>query len=573
MAPAQNTSSETSPLLAKPFEETVDSSATVASEPPSRDAKTSNDGHDADGNALERQTTDEGRKKQFEGMPDVKSKMPYIFPALAIGVFLAAADQTIIVSSYGTIGSDLGALNKTSWIGTAYFLTLTSFQPLYGKLSDIFSRTSCLLTAYLIFGLGCLFCGLAQDMNQLIAARAFAGIGGGGMTTVVSILLSDVIPLKERGTWQGYINIIYASGAGAGAPMGGVFADGPGWRWSFLFQPPLCLIAFIAVGLVLKMPPKEHQTKQNWRAKFRRVDFLGALTLVLAVFCLVFAFDRGSNLAWSDKYTLIAICVAVPLFGLFLFVEMKVAAEPFAPGHIILERSLFASYLCNFFAFSGWMAVIFYVPLYFQAVNGYSAAKSGLLLLPGIAGGVSGSLFGGYYMRRTGKYYWLTVIAYANLVVGSSVVLLFSGLLVRNDIGIVIGLTICGLSNGIGVTSSLIALISNAAREDQAIATACSYLFRALGSTTGLSLSSTVANQTLRAQLRARLSGSDATTIEKGVRQSLKYIQTLKPELRTAVRQAYSVSTRGAIAVDVGLVAGAALAAWFIREKPLSGGH
>lgn len=116
-------------------------------------------------------------------------------------------------------------------IVTSYFLTLTSFQPLYGKLSDIFSRKSCLLVAYIIFGLGCLFCGLAQDINQLVAARALAGVGGGGMTVVVSILLSDAIPLKDRGTWQGYINIVYAAGAGIGAPMGGFLADGIGWRW------------------------------------------------------------------------------------------------------------------------------------------------------------------------------------------------------------------------------------------------------------------------------------------------------------------------------------------------------
>jgi MFS family permease len=131
------------------------------------------------------------------------------------------ADGTIIVASYGKIGSDLGALNQTSWIANAYFLSLTAFQPLYGKLSDIFGRKSCLLFAYFIFGTGCLFCGIAQDINQLILARAYAGIGGGGMTTIVSIILSDVVTLRERGQWQGYINIFYALGASSGAPLGG----------------------------------------------------------------------------------------------------------------------------------------------------------------------------------------------------------------------------------------------------------------------------------------------------------------------------------------------------------------
>ena len=147
----------------------------------------------------------------------------------------------------------------------SYFLTLTSFQPLYGKLSDIFGRKAALQSGYAIFGLGCILCGLARNMNELIAARVrrmheeryrnahiiqvFAGIGGGGMTTVVSILLSDIVTLRERGVWQGIINIIYASGAGCGAPLGtclaytdiltrnaddysgGFLADSIGWRW------------------------------------------------------------------------------------------------------------------------------------------------------------------------------------------------------------------------------------------------------------------------------------------------------------------------------------------------------
>ena len=184
-----------------------------------------------DGADLERQTSLEGRQQQYEGMPEVKKRMKYILPALGIGIYLSAADQTIIVSSYGKIGSELKALNRTSWIATAYFLTLTSIQPLYGKLSDIFGRKVCLLFGYVIFGIGCLFCGLAQDMSQLIAARAFAGIGGAGMTTVVSILLSDIVPLRERGKWQGYLNIIYAAGASSGAPLGGILADYIGWRW------------------------------------------------------------------------------------------------------------------------------------------------------------------------------------------------------------------------------------------------------------------------------------------------------------------------------------------------------
>lgn len=129
------------------------------------------------------------------------------------------------------MGNDLNALNSVGWVATSYLLTLTCAQPLYGKLSDIFGRKEALLFGYAVFGLGSLFCGIAQTMAQLCIARAVAGIGGGGMTAVVSILITDIVPLRERGIWQGYINLIYAVGTSTGAPLGGLLADSIGWRW------------------------------------------------------------------------------------------------------------------------------------------------------------------------------------------------------------------------------------------------------------------------------------------------------------------------------------------------------
>ncbi|TKA55103.1 hypothetical protein B0A49_10823 [Cryomyces minteri] len=530
-----------------------------------------------DGGDLERQSTTASaadRKRKAEGLPDVKKKMKYILPALAIGIFLSAADQTIILDCYGvSLRAYTPSTNKSREVlrvpgSSRYFLTLTSFQPLYGKLSDIFTRKSCLLFAYLVFGLGCLFCGLARNMNELIAARAFAGIGGGGMTTVVSILLSDTVPLRERGKWQGYVNIIYATGAGVGAPLGGILADYIGWRWAFLFQAPLCLVAFLAVSMILKLPARD---QSNWKAKLRRIDFLGAVILIAAVFTLLLGLDRGSNVSWRDKVTLVALCTSLPLFAIFIGVEMKVAAEPFAPGHIIFERTLFACYLCNFFSFCGWLAALFYIPLFFQAVDGLSATQAGVRLIPGIICGVSGSLFAGFYMQRTAKYYWLTVIAYSCLVIGMTTIFLFSGIIANSTLGMIAGMCVCGFSNGIGVTTSLIALIANSSHEDQAVATACSYLFRSLGSVFGVSLSATVANATLRSSLVDALgSGTAAADIAARVRESLGYIGTLEPAVRDLVRQCYAKSTRAAFGLEIGLVAGAAVAAWFIRERALS---
>ncbi|KAL8888149.1 MAG: hypothetical protein Q9215_004365 [Flavoplaca cf. flavocitrina] len=504
---------------------------------------------------------------EYQGMPEVRARLKYILPAVAIGIFLSAADQTLIVTMYGKIGSDLKALNKTSWVSTAYFLTLSSFQPLYGKLSDIFGRKPALLFAYAIFGIGCLFCGLARDMNELIAARAFAGLGGGGMTTVVSILMSDIVPLRERGTWQGVINIIYATGAGCGAPLGGILADLFNWRWAFLAQAPMCALAIVSVILTLHLPEKQ---SESWKKKLARVDFPGAFVLVSAVFALLLGLDRGSNVSWSIPIAYVPLALSLPLFTLFGLVEQRFAAEPFAPSRIIWDRGLVACYFCNFFSFAGYLAVLFYLPLFFQAVDGYTATQASVRLLPAIIAGVSGSLFGGILMQRTGKYYWLTVVAYTLLLTGVLVVMLCANVVVNNTYGIAVGLVLSGFGNGIGVTSSLIGLIANAAQEDQAVATACSYLFRSLGSIVGLSLASTVVQQSLRNQLQDCLhSAKDAEDLVQRVRQSLDFIKTLSPEVKQLVQQCYSHATRNGFILMVGIVSFSMLSAFFVREKRL----
>jgi MFS family permease len=445
-------------------------------------------------------------------------------------------------------------------------LTLAAFQPVYGKLSDIFGRKECLLFAYVVFGIGSTCCGLAQTMNQLIAARAFAGIGGGGMTTVVSILLSDVCTLRERGTWQGYINIIYATGSAAGAPLGGLLADTIGWRWAFVAQGPLCIIAFLAVMAVLEMPRQDHS---HWKEKVMKIDFLGLLILVTAVFGLLVGLDHGSNVSWSDPLTIGALCTT-PLFIVFILVERYVASHPFAPFRIILNRSLFACYLCNFFSFGGWLAAIFFIPLYWQVTWNLNASHAGLLLVPCIFAGVSGSLFGGIYMKKTGKYYWITGIAYSFVVVGLIIQELFAGGIKENRLGMVLGTCICAFSNGIGVTTTLIGLIANASHADQAVATACSYLFRSLGSVFGISMCATAMNQVLRQTLREALHGDkDAEKIAERVRESLSYLRELDPQLQAIVKECYGKSVRAALGVSIGLVFGSAFFAWFIREKRL----
>ncbi|PPR05313.1 hypothetical protein CVT26_011572 [Gymnopilus dilepis] len=494
-----------------------------------------------------------------------KSYLAFVVP-MAIGIFLGAMDQTIVVSSYASIGSELNQLQNTSWIATSYLLTITSFQPLYGKLSDIFGRKSCLLFAYTIFSVGCLICGLARDMTELIIGRAIAGIGGGGMQTVVSIIMSDVVPLRSRGTWQGVLNIVFASGNSAGASLGGYIADTIGWRWSFLLQVPITIFAIVSVSFSLRLP--KHDTGE-FKAKLKRVDFGGAASLVFTVFFLLFALDRGGNIAWNDRYTIASLVAFGAFFVLFAFIEMELASEPFAPRRIIVNRSLIASYLVNFFGIASAFTQLFHISLYLQAVQSKSASEAGLWLIMGVVGGLTGSLSGGLIMQATGKYYWLTVGGYVALFFGTIIVNLTSGVLVTSTIGIALGFVMSSVGNGSGITTSLISLIANAGQADQAIATAVSYLFRSLGSVVGLSVGSTIVQGTLRSELRKRLTGADVDEIIKNVRESLKYIDKLEPETQIIVRSSYEEAIHVTFLFSIIMAACGLLSSIFIKEKPL----
>ncbi|KAL0958454.1 hypothetical protein HGRIS_000596 [Hohenbuehelia grisea] len=565
---------ESSALLSNAHESSTYGASQVVPQNEHSAAEQPLDGHEQNGNR-----DDGALEANLKPMP---AMAPIIIP-MAIGIFLAAMDGTIVVSSYAAIGSELKQLQNTSWIATGYMLTLTSFQPLYGKLSDIFGRKACLLFAYSVFALGCLFCGLARNMTELICARAFAGIGGGGMTTIVSIIMSDIVPLRSRGTWQGRIrekymsksayhnikgvlNIVFATGSATGAPLGGFLADSIGWRWAFLIQAPIAMLAILAVSFALKLPEAQ---ASNFTARLRRVDFPGAFSLVLCVFFLLFGLDHGGNVSWSDRWT-VGTLAGFVIFGIiFAAIELEYAREPFAPKRIIVNRSLIASYLVNFFGLASGLSMLFHVSLYLQAVKRKSASEAGLWLLWSIVGSLSGSLGGGLIMQATGKFYYVTLAAYLALLFGSGLILLMTGIITHSLVAVAIGLVVGSLGNGSGITTTLIALIANAGPEDQAIATAVSYLFRSLGSVVGLSVGSTLVQDTLKSSLRSKLEGRDIDDLIRRVRESLDYVDQLDPQTQLVVRAAYEDAVHVTLGFTAIMAAAAVVSAIFIVEKPL----
>lgn len=201
-------------------------------------------------------------------------------------------------------------------------------------------------------------------------------------------------------------------------------------------QVPIAFLAIISVSFALHLPKID---SSDFSAKIRRVDFGGAIVLVLTVFFLLFGLDRGGNISWNDTLTILALAGFVVFSVLFGFIEMKFASEPFAPKRIIVNRSLIASYLVNFFGIAAGMSMLFHVSLYLQAVQRKSASEAGLWLILSVVGSLVGSLGGGLIMQATGKFYLVTVCSYAAMFVGSGIVILMTGILTRSIYGLAVG--------------------------------------------------------------------------------------------------------------------------------------
>lgn len=196
------------------------------------------------------------------------------------------------------------------------------------------------------------------------------------------------------------------------------------------------MLAFISVFFALHLP---HTDTSHFAAKLKRVDFPGALSLVLCVFFLLLGLDRGGNIAWRDSYTISALSLFSLFLALFAAVELRWAAEPFAPRRIIAHRALIGAYLVNFFALMSAFSMLFHVPLFYQAVLGKSPAEVGFWLLPTVLGGVLGSLGGGLCIQVTGKYYWVTVYAYVAMLLGMATTVLEAGVIAKSAVGVALG--------------------------------------------------------------------------------------------------------------------------------------
>ncbi|KAJ5669805.1 hypothetical protein N7462_010875 [Penicillium macrosclerotiorum] len=533
--------------------------------------------------------TDPASSSQPEGQGPVPEEpstkeLIVILSSIWLGVFLAAlgrflnsieelllikaepiffTDTTIVATLSAPISSSFNSFSLLSWLATSYLISNAACQPLSGRLTDIYSRRWGLVFSNVFFALGNLICGLAKTQWAIILGRVVAGVGGGGLTAISTFVTSDLIPLRKRGIWQGIGNICYGAGMGLGGVFGGWINDTLGWRWAFLIQIPFLMISCVLVIFQVNIPVKETD-----KARIRRVDFLGAITLVLTLVTLLLGLNTGGNqVPWTHPIVLVSLPLSAVFLGIFIHVEANVATEPVIPVRLLLDRTVASACLTNWFTTMTIFGLLFYLPVYFQ-VQGLSATAAGVRLIPQAIGTSIGSLGSGVIMRSSGRYKILSYTTMA-LLVTAAVLMCTLNLSTPAWLPFVY-LFLGGAAYGSMLTITLVALISAVDHQHHAVVTSASYAFRSTGSTIGITIASAVFQNTLNIGLWSRFGErKHAAELISRLRDSLDEIHKLPADWIPGVLDAYMDSLRALFVALLGVTILGALVSIAMREHKL----
>ncbi|KAI9570815.1 major facilitator superfamily domain-containing protein [Boletus coccyginus] len=465
-----------------------------------------------------------------------------ILAGLWSATFLSALNSTYRCSVLPSISSEFNKSNEASWLGTSYLLAVCTFTPLYGRLCNVLGRRGANQTAVIAAALGTAACGFSSNMEVLILARFLSGMGGGGIVTTSTIVISDMYSLRSRGLAQGFSALFNGLGMGLGGPIGGLVSDWFGWRWAFIMQLPLFALSLILTTYNLRYvtPGRAKSTKDV----LKRVDWGGSFTLLVAVgaFLMFLSMKYNEDYEWGDPWVFISLALACAFFVAFVLVELLVAPEPVLAPSLLKQRvpvlvgtSNFLVALCNF-------SVMYFYPMWFQTVALTSASIAGLHLLPNSTAMSIGSLFAGLMMHRTGKYKMINVVFGFFPFIGIVLITLMhenSG-----PLQTWISIIPLGFGNAVVLQTMLIALLAHLPEGSMAVGTGFGQVFRGLGQVCGVAISSALFQSKLKSELHARIHTPDADKIISRIRHSTTLVARLDPELQRAARDSYAVSLR-----------------------------
>jgi EmrB/QacA subfamily drug resistance transporter len=489
-----------------------------------------------------------------------RRRLMVVFGALMLAMLIAALDQTIVATALPTIVGDLGGLTQLSWVVTAYILTSTISTPLYGKLGDLYGRKRIFQGAIVIFLVGSMLCGLAQNMVELIGLRALQGIGAGGLMVGSQAIIGDIVSPRERGRYMGYFGAVFGLATVAGPLLGGFLVDHASWRWVFYINVPIGAAALVATGLVLHLPRRRRE---------HRIDYLGAALLGAGVTCIVLLTTwGGTEYPWASAQTAGLSIGALVLLGVFILVERR-APEPILPLSLF-RNSVFA--LTNAAGFIIGLALfgsIVFLPQYLQIVKGDGATNSGLLLVPMMVGLLITSILSGQLISRTGRYKVWPILGTTITIVG----LYLLSTMDASTPQVVTAAWMVVLGLGLGaVMQVLVVVVQNAVpQKDLGTATSTATFFRSMGGSIGVPIFGAIFSNVLIGHLAKALpAGFRLGGLSGGVgNASPQVLDKLPPLIHAGVVHAFAQSLGAVFLAGVPFAVIALVVVCLIKEVPL----
>jgi EmrB/QacA subfamily drug resistance transporter len=404
-----------------------------------------------------------------------------VIAGLMIAMFLAALDQTVVATAIRTIADDLQGYDLQAWATTAFLITSTISTPLYGKLSDIYGRRPFYLFAIGIFVVGSVLCGMADSMYQLAAFRAVQGIGAGGLMSLALAIIGDIVPPRRRSRYQGFFMAVFGVSSVLGPVIGGFLAGRgsllglDGWRWIFMVNVPLGLLAFAAVFRVLHLP---HERREH------RIDWPGALTLTTCVVPLLVVAERGRTWGWTSSSALLCYALAAVGLVLFLAAERAYGDDALLPLRLFRNRSFTVATAGSVVVGAGMFGGLLLLPQYLQIVHGSSATVAGLQMIPLVVGIAFGAMSSGIAISKTGRYR-VFPLAGTVLMTGALVSLSFVVGAGTSIWALVPFMVLLGVGLGFNFQPAVLAVQAAVPPSEMGVATSSVTFFRQMGATIG----------------------------------------------------------------------------------------
>ncbi|KAI1370679.1 MFS general substrate transporter [Hypoxylon crocopeplum] len=438
-------------------------------------------------------------------------KLALIMGSSYMTMFLVALDRLIVTTAIPKITDEFNSVTDVGWYGSAYLLTNCAFQLFFGKLYVIYSIKVVFLASILTFEVGSAVCGAAPSSVALIIGRAIAGVGSAGIFSGAITIIVYSIPLHRRPFYQGLFGAVFGLANVISPLLGGAFTDSAAtWRWCFYINLPIGAFSMVFIFFLLQIPDRE-TTHLPTKQKLAQLDSLGLVTLLGGIICLLLALQWGGTAyAWSDGRIIALLVIAIVLMICFIAVQISWPKTATVPPRIFLQRSIMAAFFAMFAAGATMMTTFYYLPIWFQGVEGVSAVESGIRLLPTVIGQAVGSLAGGVGIQKVGYYTPFMLFSVAVMCIGTG---LLTTLEVDTSEGKWIGYQIpYGIGLGTTLQAPLLAAQTVLPLEDVPIGTSLMFFSQLLGGAIFVSVGQNLFNNYFVRDL-AGVPGVNVTTI------------------------------------------------------------